>query len=344
MQHRRGTCAVVFLAGAAALLAGCIERRETLTIEPDGQVRIQVRYETESFDEMFLGDAVPTVAGGWLVDTTSERTEEGKEKHTLLADAFFPPGAELPASYADPRQPDPDLPLQFPTSLEIEERADGTYYHFARIYRSRPWAFLETPRQMLQKQLDPYKERDLPELTGAERVAMLRALVQFETLKFEAFARSAFREALPDAPQDAWLAVHAAMMEVARTRDYDRILAALIQDDAERDEVDADALAAESEAFEEAALDATRRALRERGGFSHAKIREFMERLAWHRQFFEITEELGDDTFTIVVRMPGELVGHNGTSVKGAEVTWEFNGQMIRDRDLELMATSRVLY
>jgi hypothetical protein len=37
-------------------------------------------------------------------------------------------------------------------------------------------------------------------------------------------------------------------------------------------------------------------------------------------------------------------VGSNADSTKGNRATWEFSGQRFRDRDVELMATSRLGY
>jgi hypothetical protein len=40
--------------------------------------------------------------------------------------------------------------------------------------------------------------------------------------------------------------------------------------------------------------------------------------------------------------LPGELVAHNGAAVEGEFVVWGFTGEELRDRDVILMATSRI--
>ena len=53
-------------------------------------------------------------------------------------------------------------------------------------------------------------------------------------------------------------------------------------------------------------------------------------------------EDLADDAFKIAVTMPGAIVGHNGDRIEKGAVVWEFTGEMLRDREIELMVTSRV--
>ncbi len=47
------------LAGLSA--AGCIERRETITVDAGGGAAVHVEFETQSFSELYEGDAIPSV-------------------------------------------------------------------------------------------------------------------------------------------------------------------------------------------------------------------------------------------------------------------------------------------
>ena len=49
-------------------LAGCLEHRETITVDPDGTVTIEAGFTTGAEAELHEGDAVPSLAGGWIVD------------------------------------------------------------------------------------------------------------------------------------------------------------------------------------------------------------------------------------------------------------------------------------
>ena len=299
---------------------------------------LAVRFETESFDEMYEGDAVPTVDAGWIVVETSAPQDDGKEIYRLTADAEFGPEEPLPSSYASPRDPDPDLWTRFPTEVTIEERRDGTYYHFARRYTARPWARLETARAMMKEQLEKMETDDLDEMTDAERATLLRVLARFESMKTRVFARAAYRETLGDLPQDLWLGVHAALMEATEALDYDEILTRIFTEERELDE---EAMAAEDAAHHEQALETMRHALRLQG-LSEGRLNAFVRRFRWHVRYEEITEDLADDKFIIEVTMPGTIIGHNADRVDGRTAAWSFGGEQLRDRDLELLVTSRL--
>ncbi len=342
-----------------ALLSGCIERKEHITIKPDGSVRMIIEHETDSFDEMYLGDAWPRLDGGWLADNWTEIDDNGKETFHLKAEMTFPWGFELPSHYEIDADPFPGTATRFPTTLTIEERRDGTYYHFRRTYTARPWAPIAKLREEVEERLglrdeppddDEAKQREFgQEMLApvgddsikqelARQRATIEALAEYEVIKIRTFARSALDDVAPDAPQDVWLTVHAALARQTGQLDYDRLLELVVGVD---DPVNEEALQAEAEAFDARARDAINVALRESGWISASKINEFFRRLDWHRTYFEITEELADDAFSIEVTMPGEIVGHNGEA-SGSTVIWNVAGDWFRDREYEIMVTSRV--
>ena len=96
----------------------------------------------------------------------------------------------------------------------------------------------------------------------------------------------------------------------------------------------------EGRRFETSIIDAMKKALAERGGAGNANA--FIRRYRWQQRYYEITEELADDSSTIIVQMPGEIVGHNADDREGNHVMWNFSGEMMRDRELELMVTARM--
>ena len=149
-----GNRSLWIFAGAAVLLcalAGCMRRKETITINPDGRVNISLEYDGGLAD-VTEGDAMPSEASGWQV-VTEERvteTDDGKpsKEMTITGEASFEPGGPLPFTFGDPDDPYFDAYLHFPTTLVVEERPDGTYYHFYRVYDSRPWAQIEAWREL----------------------------------------------------------------------------------------------------------------------------------------------------------------------------------------------------
>ena len=77
-------------------------------------------------------------------------------------------------------------------------------------------------------------------------------------------------------------------------------------------------------------------------GVDVGDVNAFVRRFRWHKKYYEITEDLADDGFEIAVTMPGAIVGHNGARIEEGAIIWEFTGEMLRDREIELMVTSHV--
>ena len=327
----------------ATSFLGCVERKERITIRPEGTVLLEATFSTDSFNELYgdNGDAVPSLAGGWLVEESVVVKDDGENQYQLHAEAIIPPGIGLPSNFASPGDATPDVYLQFPTTLTIEDRDDGTYYHFRRVYQRRAWADLATRRRLLLD--EPLKEmegRDLEDLSPREQTELLRAFVDFEAAKIMTFARNAYLETTPDAPQDDWLYVHEDLMRFKNEVDYDGLLGILaIPDQAERDK----ALQEEAERWEQSAADRLQRAIRSYGRYGGSQLKSFLQRYEWHKRYHEISEDLGDDSFEITVQMPGDIVASNADSTSARQATWKFDGTQIRDRDIELMVTSRLV-
>lgn len=327
----------------AMIVSGCVERKERITIRPEGTVLIEASFSTESFNELYGddGDAVPSLAGGWLVEDSIEVDDKGKNHYRLKAEAIFPPEVNLPQNYAPLGDTAPDVYLQFPTTLIIEDRDDGTYYHFHRTYVRRSWADLATRRRLLLD--EPLKEmegRKLEDMSPQEQTKVLRAFIDFEAAKIMTFARSAYLEVTPDAPQDHWLYIYEDLMRFKNEVDYNRLLNLMaIPDQEERDTL----LAQEAQRWENAAADRLQQAIRTYGRYGGSQLKRFLQRYEWHKRYHQISEDLGDDAFEITVAMPGEIVASNADSVSPRQATWKFDGAQIRDRDIELMVTSRLV-
>jgi hypothetical protein len=323
-------------------LGGCLERRETITVDPDGTVLIEARFATQSEAELWEGDAMPSLAGGWIVDETVEVDDEGQEHFRLMAEALFPPEVKLPDGYGVPGDPDEDLYLRFPTTVTIEDRPDGVYYHFHRRYAGRSWAQIEALRELLvEERLETLEDKAPEDYTRQDHVLVLRSYADFEAAKMLTFARAAYLEVTPDAPQDGWLGVHAAINVLKGELEVDRIARLmLVEDEQERDE----ALDAEGKRWEEKTLKGLQDALREHCGYGGRQMSDFLRRYERKRRFFEITGDLGDDGFEITVILPGRIVGSNADTTDGDRATWKFSGRRFRDRDVELMVSSRLDY
>ncbi len=337
MMTRRSS-AVVF---ATFCLVGCLERTETITVEPDGTVLIEAMFRTDHEGELYEGDAIPSDAGGWLVDL-EEVEEDGKRRFHLTAEGEFGPQFELPENYAVPGDADTHLYLQFPTTVEIENRADGVYYHFHRTYPARGWAHIEALREVLLEEPNKkLKDKDKDDFTAEDWKLVARSYTAFEVAKLLTFARGAYLETTPDAPQDAWLDVLDAFKKLQGELDLNAIAEVMQIDD--RDERE-EAIALAVKDWEEKSFQTLEISLRDLCGYAGSRMKDFMRRYESRLKEYDITSGLGDDTFTITVVMPGEIVGSNADDASTDRATWKFSGRRFRDRRVELMVTSRSNY
>ena len=321
-------------------LGGCLERSERITVEPDGTVGIEILFKTESFEELHRAGTAPALAGGWLTEEWVEEDEEGEKRYLLRAETLLGADMPLPANFAVPGDSRSGEYLQFPTAITIEDRPDGIYYHFHRIYPAREWARIQELRELLlEEKLKVLKDKEHEELTRADHMLVIGAYADFEVAEMLAFARRAHLELSPDAPQDGWLGVHSAISGMKAKLRTDRVASLLeIQ---EKDERDA-AIKDETERWEADAFKLLKTSMREFCGYTGSRLRAFTEHYESQRRELQITGDLGDDSFQITVVMPGEIVGTNADSISHREAKWTFSGERFRDRDLELMVSSRL--
>jgi hypothetical protein len=334
------TCAFVF--------AGCVERKEHLVINPDGSVLWQVKHRSDSLDDLLNGDAVPTLAGGWLVNQDQERDDDGQVTYTLAAEAVFsakrhrfPEGFGTPADLAE------GVCLEFTTSVTFQKRHDGTYCHFTRRYQPRAWTMFHRIREELVDGPLAGAGGEPGQWTPDQRVAITRALAAFEIEKNLVFLRAAWLSALPRAPQDGYLAMRDDLHAFLTTLDYERLANLLIPpDDAGGEQAHQQAIALETTQLKAALQTRLSDAAHNLAGLDGAQMQALLASYENERRRFEVTEDLNDDGFEITVDMPGPIVGTNadqwngGTS--GNSVTFKFKGETLHDNAIELLATCKV--
>lgn len=359
----------VIAAVAALALVGCVKRTEVMVVMPDRAVRLVTLFEGDA-DDVHSGDAAPSVESGWQVTERTQKDDDGKEELVLTARMNVPTGGRLPETYAPGGTPLEDVALRFPTSITVEQRDDGTYYHFRRTYAARPFAFVQHWRnQTLEEDsIKALTEKDPATLTDEERVQLAEAFLRFEMEKAAALLDEGFA-AVDGVPQDAWLTARAKVRAVYQAKDLASRVVALMQEV----EPDADALADLEDEVQADAAEAIRTALTD-ARVPPATLRTVQESLERARTSFGITEDLGDDQVWLFVALPGKIVAHNATeevvSLKSAvedmdgdedaasellletaelnlpagfEVAaWDIRGDALRDRDVVVAATSFV--
>lgn len=341
MTHRR----IKRIAGGAVVglgmlaLLGCLKREETIRIEPDGTAHLQMVFNGNP-DDVRTGDAMLEDPGPWEVKDAIETDNDGDEDLTRTATLTVPPGEEFPTHFAGDDTELADLCLAMSTSLEIEERSDGTYYHFRRVYHRRDWARIDYfRRKFVEDSLKKLEEEDFAELNETGQWQIARDLLDLEGLKTLVLAEAAAKAVEPPLRQDDRLAIHQVIAGVFREVDTDRVVKILLLDD---DLKDAEIAGAVQEVRDE--LERKINEVLSARDPAGTLGRVFMDQFERERRRYAISEDLADERWKVVVELPGRILGHNSLAgdPDDGEVRWEFDGDALYDRDEVLLATSVV--
>ncbi|MCA9283579.1 MAG: hypothetical protein KDA22_00075 [Phycisphaerales bacterium] len=338
-----GTALVAVL--VAALFAGCLERKERITVYENGLVEVTLENSSDSLAELEGPDPLPGPFAGWMVETGEELQDDGKMRHTLRATALFPPDVPLPETWAAERDPVAPSALRFPTTVTIETRRDGTWYHFRRVYEPRAWAAVAHLQDVFLKAPMANLEGTPPDaLTPEQRQSVANALARYEAERMILFGRHAFFEITPERGQDGWLLVEDRLRAVAQ----EAVVGAGDLLVAPPGETPTEA-ARRNKAIEDATTrfkaqlkDALQLALRQECSYGGTELQHFFASLDRQQTTFEVTEDLNDDSFEITLQLPGTVMATNAASHAGGAATWSFRGDELHDRSIELMASSRV--
>lgn len=370
----------VRLAAAATVVvagAGCVKRLEIVAIFPDGTGKLVSSFEGDEAD-LRRGDAVPTPDSGWQVrehldvKPADSPGEPDKRELKLVASRRIAVGEEWPDSYAAEGTRLARIAVRFPTQVWTEERPEGTYHHFRRVYRGRRMARIKHLQEKILEQdsIKVLQEKDPAALTDDDRRMLVTAFIEVEREKSRAFLDRAVVGLDSPLRQDAWLAARQ-----AAGRAYDRpgladevTEIAKSEDSGERLQTLEQRIRAEVEAGVRASLAGR--------SVHHAVIDRVIDGLKLAAEDFEISEDIGDEQWTVTVLLPGRIIAHNAQSspdhvedvgedddedesielralmadlreymADGASfesVDWDFDGKALYDADLVLAATSFV--
>ncbi len=333
---RFSTASIATVGALAMLLAGCLERKETIRVHPDGaaDVRLEFRGDVGDFSG---GDALPSEESGWNV-TSENLKSENKEERVLRADRTVKAGEDLPDSYAVSGDPEHEAALRFPGHVRVEKREDGTYYHFFREYQSREHQRFEHAKKLLgaEEKLGGL-EGDPAEMSDEQRATLLELLRGLEAHKRSEFVMAAARS-IEEWPQDYALRLRAALLDEFDRAPLEPLLALLSQEQSGARDERIDDIANDLFKDVDQRLDAELTEL----GVSRQQREKFEAAMDLQEARRAATEDIGDERFEVRIELPGEVILHNGKLSDDGFVTWEFDGQALYDRSELLMATSRV--
>lgn len=316
-------------------LAGCLERKETITVRPDLSVSIALEYSGTK-DELAGPDAIPSEATGWKIERSVRDALNEEKQHIVEATADFAAGAELPGTYA--ASPGPFL--EFPTEVRIEKRDDGDFVRFRRVYRPRAFARFEYWNdRFVTDEIKQLAEKPADKMSVAEREQILSALANVEAHKRLEIANAAAASALPNLRQDARLLARRALLNV-----FNRIdLQSLAKDLDGLSELERDKrIAVLSETVPVDAENAFVDALTNAADLNSTDVDRLRRALDDENLRYRVTQSTRSHKFRIGLQMPGEIVAHNGDQTKNGGIIWEFDGKAFGDRAFELLATSKL--
>ncbi|MBU0638206.1 MAG: hypothetical protein KKB50_05015 [Planctomycetes bacterium] len=336
-QHLQ--CLLLLATGALIGVAGCLERKETIRVARDGAVEIEIQYKGDP-EDFATGDAMPDQHSGWRVVDEVKTDDEGKQEQTRRGRLRFAAGQPLPDSYASPHDPDYVTALAFPTEVTVERRRDGWYYHFRRVYEGRQYARFAYYRRLVEqdKELQTLMQGDPSELSDEARTQLITRLRKVEALQHAEYLASAAETLAEEWPQHYGLLLRQTLLNNLEQPNIEPILELLdAPQSAERDTAIDDF----GRRLVEEARDQLRDTMRELR-LPRDQIAAFDAAYDEEQARWAVTEDIGDEAWEIRLKLPGELVASNGERQEDGFVAWCFDGEALRDRNVVLMATSRL--
>lgn len=320
-------------------LTGCLERLEVVRIGADGVVSVEHRIKGDGGDLRGGAAALPGEKTHTVQRFTRPKKDGKGKEHFLVARATYDSVARMPESYASPESKFAARQLRWSNRLLTVREGKRTRYVFIRSYVPRRWAdYQYQRRRAFPDEVEKLAREDWGKKPWAERRKVIGSMVTYERYKNVEWVSQALagmpldsaRRALAlTAAGDALKAHFAAHLTPAR-------VAGLMKLDEDRMAAEAGRLVAE---VERVAIDAAARA----AGLDARGRTTLTGGFAAARHDFEVTEDLGDESFEVRVSLPGKLVRHNGDSASGSTVTWKFDGKDLRDRSQRLIAISELV-
>lgn len=339
LPHSRSIRPTHAAALVAALLCstGCLERKERVTVKPDGAVDLISTFSGDA-GEFTEGDVLPAPGSVWEVVDEKSVNDHGDPQLSRTARLSLSPGHPLPDTYAATSS-GAEVSLRFPTTLTIENRPDGTYYHFRRTYRHREDAAFTTVRRRLMMDTNNRGLLEDPEsaTTDEERTKIAESLRLVELDKQLAILDRAL-PALKSRSQDVGLRIRSHVIKASKSFDLApavKLLAAPKSDERDRE------ILALAEQYLSTLAGATAEAVRGLG-LTEQEVQTFTDALETEQRRRSITERLAAHVWEVRVNLPGEILASNADRSDDADLVWEFDSVSIMDTDKVLAATSRV--
>jgi hypothetical protein len=331
-----------WLYAALALLVflpGCLKREITYTIGPDesATVRFVARGDQADIEQ---GDLMPP-KGLWEVKEYEDVKPDGNKEAVYEAKRTFARVADIAPNLATAGTRFPNAYLQTPIRFTMKDEQGAKVYEFVLTFGARRWKeYYDLLTQIAaERGIDINKLKDEKQMTQAEKTALFRVVARWQLrLDYDriatALAKGAGAAALPAEKVQAILKrIDDAYDRIAEGEEIEKLMGL---PDAERNAAFEEAIRrahAEADAMLQEALSSNPYAQ------TLPKIRDDIAEatLEW-----EVTNDLGDENFTVKVEMPGSIVKSSADKVEGNRAEWNFNAEKFRDQDYVMSVTSRL--
>jgi hypothetical protein len=336
--------AILTVAGILAA-PGCVLRKEAIRVSADGSATIDLEISGTE-DELAGEDAMPSERSGWSIVRRIEK-EGDEEKVVLESRRVFEARESLPRTFAAKDDPNAGLYLDFPTTIQMEQRGDGLYYVFRRSYTPRRWGYVQFwQEQLFDDNIRKLAEKPVEDLSRDEKMQIVQAFSGLEAYKQLTFAEEALKKLSADVPLEAGLWARRALLDVY---EEDNAFFGSVLDRCEplpKDDQN-DCFLRESERILQEGRIAYVDSLRNQARVNDAQLDRFSRACDWEKRYYEVTDQLGGHAFEIDVYLPGEIVAHNADKSELNDrgegyVRFQFDGKAFRDRSHELIVVSRV--
>jgi hypothetical protein len=356
----------VWLAPIFLFVPSCLENEEELEIHPDGSVDVVLSARGDLAD---LADGYPVpleppwrpasddarrwreaIGGDTGRAATRERAaaaawpvanEKGQPQAELSVEGHFASVNDLPRSLVPPGEPYRTAYVERETSLAIERKPEGQVFVFQRTYRGferarvDPLAKTVLPDE-IQRKLDA--KEDLTEQERKQVAALI--LVEHERAA-EVLVRDAMLGLCTEG--DLPTSELAGVLEEVRSASRSLVTEARLDHLLELVRTDGEAAGKELVNMEQewrALLRGTLAEALAKRGVPETARNAAQYALEWQFTAFDHSSDVGDESFSLKVKMPGTIVSGNFASTADGVAHFRFDGRALQERDVVLRAVS----
>lgn len=318
-----------------------MERTETITIDQNGNTTIRARFSGDRED--FLPPAaLPSENAGWkiLENTVDKNTPDNDNKFAYTAEIEIQNGAPLPESFTDTPPHANSINLVFPTDVKMWTEGDRTFYEFSRTYQARDFLTFNLSESDFwdQKLEEKVFEEGIFNVSDEERESYLQQFglgYGYQNLQF-------FSKTMGQLVRDGDILVSQRDMLNKQIYTYledavrpVRLLGIMGQPE--------DSIGIAFSALETEIHDYMMKMFYKAVGENKPELREKAERiLSRLRSEYTLTQTLDNNSFSITVYMPGQIIQSNGLVDfdEMNKVEWQFTGKHLHDCHKPLYALS----